>query len=217
MARHHRTRQLLQRAASSLILTHLLPADSTDRDRVLGRWYAEYLFLNLVAAAHARRFASHPSPPILLLLDELRAWWQGPLRPDHLHILGATGICCAATDTHLPVAPDGDQVLQDFNTWWLHTLAPNDQALVSPYLAAIQPNAGDMPLAHFPPELALLRTMFPVQQVATVSMPNAVDHVTPRAAVIRRLETPAPVVALTRSGYSRRTRFGILWIKSCRG
>jgi hypothetical protein len=153
---------------AALTLTHLLPADATGRDRVLARWYAEYLVLNLVAAAQARAFAGAPSPPILLLLDDLRAWWHGPLRPTHLRVLGTAGICCAATDTRLPGAPDGDEILQNFATWWLHTLAPADQARTGPYLAAIQSHAGDLPLAHFPADLALLRAMQPEPQAATV-------------------------------------------------
>jgi len=116
------------------------------------------------------------------LLDDLRAWWHGSLRPAHLRILGGAGMCCAATDTHLPGAPDGDEILQSFATWWLHTLAPADQVRTGPYLAAIQPHAGDLPLAHFPADLALLRTMQPLPQAATVRIAAESDQAAPGAA-----------------------------------
>lgn len=167
---------------ATLLLTNLLAPDPTPRDRVLAGWYADYLFFNLVAAAHARQLSNSAIPPMLLLLDDLRAWWQGPLHLDHLTALGTTGICCAATDAELPGSPDGDQILQGFNTWWLYTLARADQALIRPYLAAIQSRAGELPLVHFPPDLALLRTRMPVSQLATVTIASGIDQAASREA-----------------------------------
>lgn len=152
-----------------LTLTHLLPPDPTERDQVLASWYGEYLLLAVIAAAHTRVFASVSGPPLLVLLDGLRAWWHGTALPVELAGLGSTGISCAATDTHLPPAPDGKEILQSFGTWWLHTLTPADQGVVTPHLATTHPTAGDLPLAHFPPNLALLRTAVPGTQIPTIT------------------------------------------------
>ena len=94
---------------------------------------------------------------MLVLLDDLRVWSQSILPAARLETLGTGDIACAVTSTHLPPAPDGEQILRSAGTWWLHTPAPRDQPTITPYLAAIQPEAADLPLVHFPPDLALLR------------------------------------------------------------
>jgi hypothetical protein len=86
-----------------------------------------------------------------------------------LETLGAGDIACAAAGTDLPAVPDGEQILRSTGTWWLHTLAPRDQAIIAPYLAAIQPGAEDLPLIHFPPDRALLRTTLPAPGLTTVT------------------------------------------------
>jgi hypothetical protein len=155
-------------APAPLTLTQIVPPDATERDRIFARWYSEYLLLTVIAAAQARRFAGGTGPPLLVLLDDLRGWSQSILPAARLETLGAGDIACAVVGTHLPAAPDGEQILRSTGTWWLHTPAPWDQPTIAPYLAAIQPGAGDLPLVHFPPDLALLRTTIPAPGLATV-------------------------------------------------
>ena len=107
---------------ASVTLTQLLPPDATERDRILAHWYSEYLLLAVIAAAQARQFAGVSGHRCRFLLDNLHAWSRTILQPAHSETLGATGISCAVTDTHLPAAPDGEQILRSFGTWWLHTL-----------------------------------------------------------------------------------------------
>jgi hypothetical protein len=158
-----------------LTLTQIVPPDATERDRICAGWYSEYLLLTVIAAAQARRLAGSPGPPLLVLLDDLHAWSPSILPAARLETLGAGDIACALAGTYLPPAPDGEQMLRSTGTWWLHTPAPRDQAIIAPYLGAIQPGAEDLPLVHFPPDLALLRTTVPAPGLATVTAAPAAE------------------------------------------
>jgi hypothetical protein len=108
------------------------------------------------------------------------AWWDSTLLGPQLPDLGAVGIACAATGTHLPPPPDNHQILQAFGTWWIYALDPAEQVYVAPHLATLK-NAADIPLAYFAPGTALLRTTTPRVSIGTVSVdPEPLDM---RAAV----------------------------------
>ncbi len=157
------------RNTSPITFTHLLPSNAGDRDRVLAQWYAEYLLLTIIAAGQARPYSPMAAPPLLVVLDNLPAWWDSTLLGPHLPDLGAVGIACAATGTHLPPPPDSHQILQAFGTWWIYALDPAAQAYVAPHLTTLK-NAADIPLAYFPAETALLRTTTPRVSIGTISV-----------------------------------------------
>jgi hypothetical protein len=150
-----------------LTFTHLLTALPTSTDRALAGWYAEYLLLTLIAAGQARREAGVPAHPLLVILDDIGAWWESGLMADHLLPLGEAGIAVAGVGAHLPPPPDGPQLLDAFGTWWVHTLHAADVPPVVERLTMLD-NPSDLPLTHLPADTALLRTTVPYPTACTV-------------------------------------------------
>lgn len=135
-------------------LTQLLPPHPTGRDGVLARWYAEYIFLNLVAARTGT--VQHPAAPLLLLLDDIPYWWRNGLLAPYLADLAHHAVAVCGVSNRLPAPPEDTQLLDSFATWWIYRVDLSTARQLGPELTAAQAEA--LPLTHLPDQVAVLRS-----------------------------------------------------------
>lgn len=161
----HSPADLLGRTPGPVLLARLPATGVSHPDALAARSYGSYLLSCVLAAASWRQRSGAvgewdiAGPPVLVVLQDASTWLSGngsnPLSA-HMDVLGRAGIALLMAGAKLPEGTEGEWLLDNTGTWWVHSLASSDAMAVRRRLQKLG-MAADVPLTAMPDGVCLLK------------------------------------------------------------
>ena len=153
---------LLGGTRGPVLLARLPVHGVSHQDAMAARWYGSYLLSCIVAAARWRLRSGTSAvggPPLLLVLQDAAVWVNTTtigLLSAHMEALGRAEIALLVAGGELPGGTEGEWLLDNTGTWWVHSLKRDGAGMVGERLRHMG-IAADLALTTMPSGVAVLK------------------------------------------------------------